>query len=67
MPPIQVVSLRQQHIGAGWRQPFNLFEAYGRQPDAIIDQVQPMLIIAAAASLPVQQAATDIGVKGLGG
>jgi len=67
MPPIEVVSLGQQHIGTGRRKPFDLFEAFGRQLDAIINQFQPMLIIAAAASLAVQQSATNIGVKGLDG
>jgi hypothetical protein len=61
------MSLGQQHIGAGRRKPFNPFEAFGRQTDAIIDQVQPILVIAAAAAVPIQKSATNIGVKGLGG
>jgi hypothetical protein len=61
------MSLGQQHIGAGWRKPFNPFEAFGRQSDAIIDQIQPILVIAAAAAVAVQESTTDIGVKGLGG
>ena len=66
MPPIQIVPLGQQRIGAGRRKPFNLFEVFGRQTDAIVDQVQPILVIPAAAAVPVEESATDIGVKGLG-
>ena len=65
MPPVEVMALGQQYIGAGRRKPFDLFEAFGRQPDAIIDQVQPAFVIAAAAAVSVEESATNVGVKGL--
>src|SRR5262249_8016469 len=67
MPPIQVMPLGQQHIGAGWRKPLNLFEAFGRQADAVIDQVEPILVVAAAATVCAEQSATYISIKDLGG
>src|ERR1700721_3134551 len=64
MPPVQVLALGQPHIGAGRRQPGDGLEASRRQPHAIIDLFEPMLVVAAATGVSVQQPATDIGVVG---
>src|SRR5262249_6338092 len=66
MPPIEIAAFGEQHIGARRRQPFDAFEILRRQPDAIVDTFESVLIVAAAAAMPVQQPASYIGVESHG-
>src|SRR5579864_8661587 len=64
VPPVQVLALGEQHIGAGRRQPGDGFEVFGREPHAVVDLFQPMPVVAAAAGLAVEQPAAHAGVIG---
>ena len=65
MPPVEVLALGEEHIGAGRRQPVDGFEGFRRQAHAIVDLFEPVRIVAAAAGFAVQQPAADVGVEGL--
>jgi len=64
VPPIEVLALGEQHVGARRRQPGDRFQAFGRELDAIIDLFQAVRVVTAAAAVAVEQAAADIGVVG---
>src|ERR1700728_663345 len=64
VPPIQVLTLGEQHVGAGWRQPGNGLQGLRCKAHAVIHEFLAVPIIAAAAGLAVKQPAADIGVIG---
>ena len=50
MPPIKVPALGQEHIGAGRRQPGDVFQILRREPHAIVDLFEAVRVVAAAAA-----------------
>src|SRR5262245_25780855 len=67
MPPCKIFAFSDQAIGASWRQPLEAAHIARRQPDAILHLRLTMRIIATAATLAIEQPATDVGEHGLVG
>lgn len=61
VPPVEVAPLVDEPVGAGGRQPADLRHGVGRQTDAIVHGLLPVLIVLAPAAVPVEQRAGDIG------
>ena len=64
MPPIKVLALREQHVGAGGWEPGYGFQALRRELYAIVHLLQPVCVVVATAGLAVEKAAADVGIEG---
>ena len=61
MPGLQGLFLPHQAIGAGGRQPAKLGDVARVQLDTVVDNVMPIYVTLAAASMTIKQLAADIG------
>src|SRR5262245_47694976 len=59
MPPVKIAPLRNQPVTAGRRQPVQSRDVLRGQLQAIVDLLQPVLIVATAAGLAIKQATSD--------
>ena len=67
VPPIEVAPLLHEPVGAGRRQPGEAAHALRRELHAIRHEAAAVLVVLAAAALPVEQLAGDVGPGDLAG
>src|SRR5581483_3259163 len=61
MPPIEIAALGEELVGACRRQPDDTADIARGEPHAILHPALPMAVVAAAASLRVEQPAGHVG------
>lgn len=64
VPPVQVAAVGEEPVGAGRRQPGDAAHRARREPHAVAHLLLPVLVVAAAAALRVEQPAGDVGEEG---
>ena len=63
MPPVEVLALVDQTVGAGRRQPFQAGQIGGSKFDAIGHQERALDIIGAQAGAHIQEPAGNVGIR----